>query len=302
MRREVRGGAPGDGGMADETPYGLSLEPDRVSRHSLGIHASPAEVYRALTDPAELVRWFVSVAEVDLRPGGAIRWVFGHASGDPGPQPLVTTGEFVAVVKHEMLRLKVLIDDFETELEFRIDAWRDGAVLTVTHSGFPGDEEWDETFRAIDRGWQTEVHALKMVLERGHGMLRSSERHVRRIDASAEDVFAGFTTKAGLEMWLADRAALDATPGGEFQLEWKDREALRGHFAVCDPDRFLLMTWEGGRPSLVRLHLDDGDEEGGVELTLDHIRFAPTPATAERHDWEVALDRLVAALAVGHTA
>ena len=301
MRRGARA-RRGGGGMPDESPYGLSLEPDRVSRHSLGIHASPAEVYRALTDPSELVRWFVSAATIDLRPGGAFRWVFGRASGDPGPQPLVTTGEFAAVVKHELLRLKVLIEDVETGLEFRIDPWRDGAVLTVTHAGFPGDEEWDETFRAIDRGWQTEMHALKMILERGRGMLRSAERHVRRIGASAEDIFAGFTTKAGLEMWLADRAALDATPGGDLLLEWNGRGALRGHFAICDPDRFLLMTWEGEKPSLVRLHLDDEDEDGQVELTLDHIRFGPAVAAVERHDWQAALDRLVAALGVARPA
>jgi len=288
--------------MSDESPEGLSLEPDRASRHSLGIHASPAEVYRALTDPAELVRWFVAAAEVDLRPGGAFRWIFGRASGDPGPQPLVTTGEFAAIVRHEVLRLKVLIDELETGLEFRIDAWRDGAVLTVTHSGFPGDAEWDETFRAIDRGWQTEMHALKIVLERGRGMLRSAERHVRRIEATAEDVFAGFTTKAGLEMWLAEHAALDATPGGEFLLEWNGHEAIRGHYAVCDPDRFLLMTWEREKPSLVRLHLDRDEDEGRVELTLDHILFAPSLAAIERHDWDAALDRLVAALMVGRPA
>jgi uncharacterized protein YndB with AHSA1/START domain len=289
--------------MLEETPYGLSLEPDRASRHSLGIHASPAELFRALTDPTELVRWFVSAAQVDLRPGGAFCWVFGRASGDPGPTPLVTSGSFVAVVKHEMLRLKFPIEDLETEVEFRIDPWRDGAVLTVTHSGFPGDDEWDETFRAIDRGWQTEIHALKIVLERGHGMQRASERHVRRFEATAEEVFDHITTKAGLEHWLAERAALDATPGGEFVLEWGGREPLRGHIAVCDPDRFLLMTWEREKPSLVRIHLDHDDEEPErSDLTLDHILFAPTPDAVERYDWSQALERLAAALKVGREA
>src|SRR5262245_31703728 len=276
--------------MVEENPFSMSLEPDRASRHSLGIHASPAEVYRALTEPAELARWFVSSAEVDLKPGGAFRWVFGRASGDPGPAPLVNEGEFVAVVKHEMLRLALPIEALETGVEFRIDPWRDGTVLTVTHTGFPGDEEWDDTFRAIDRGWQTEIHALKMVLERGRGMRRTSERHVRRVEAPAEAIFDGFTTKAGLESWLAARVALDATPGGEFLLEWEGRDPLRGHFAACEPDRFLLMTWERDRPSLVRVHIDQEDEdEGSAEVTLDHILFAPTPEDVEHHEWHAAL-------------
>jgi len=279
---------------SDEQGYGLSLEPDRTSRHSLGIHASPAEVYRALTDQDELVRWFVSEASVDIQPGGAFRWVFGQASGDPGPNPLVTTGLILSVSKQESLKMRALIEDLETEIEFRIDPWRDGAVLTVGHSGFPGDEEWDDTFRALDRGWQTELHVLKVYLERARGMTRLAERHERRVKAAPEALFDAFTTQAGLAAWLADRAAIEATPGGEFLLEWDGGNPLRGHLAACDPDRFLLLSWEGERPSLVRVHLDSdgGGDTGPVELTLDHILFTPEGSAPERFDWEAALRRL----------
>jgi uncharacterized protein YndB with AHSA1/START domain len=277
--------------ISEEPGYGLSLEPDRTSRHSLGIHASPAEVYRALTDPEELVRWFVSEASLDVQAGGAFRWVFGRASGDPGPAPLVTTGLFLSVAKQESLKMRALIEDLETEIEFRIDPWRDGAVLTVAHSGFPGDDEWDDAFRALDRGWQTELHVLKIFLERAPAMRRSAERHERRFKASSEGLFEAFTTQAGLGSWLADRAAIDATPGGEFLLEWDEKPPLRGHLCACDPDRFLLLAWEGERPSLVRVHLD-ADGEGPVDLTLDHILFSPEGADPERFDWDGALKRL----------
>lgn len=286
--------------MTSEEPgYGLSLEPDRTSRHSLGIHASPAEVYRALTDPEELGRWFVSEASLDVQPGGAFKWVFGRASGDPGPSPLVTTGLFLSVVRQESLKMRALIEELETEVEFRIDPWRDGAVLTVAHSGFPGDDEWDDTFRALDRGWQTELHVLKIFLERARGMHRSAERHERRYKAASEGLFDAFTTQAGLGAWLADRAAIDATPGGEFLLEWDDQPPLRGHLAACDPDRFLLLAWEEERPSLVRVHLDseaEGGNAGPIDLTLDHILFTPPGAEARRFDWDAALARLAKTL------
>lgn len=283
--------------ISEEPGYGLSLEPDRTSRHSLGIHASPAEVYRALTDPEELVCWFVSEASVDVQPGGAFRWVFGRGSGDPGPAPLVTTGIFLAVAKQESLKMRALIEDLETEVEFRIDPWRDGAVLTVAHSGFPGDDEWDDTFRALDRGWQTELHVLKIFLERARGMRRCAERHERRLKAAPEALFDAFTTQAGLAAWLADRAAIDATPGGEFLLEWDAHPPLRGHLAACDPDRFLLLAWEGERPSLVRVHLEaDGNGAAPVDLTLDHILFTPGGSPTQRFNWDAALRRLEKAL------
>jgi uncharacterized protein YndB with AHSA1/START domain len=284
--------------MIDEGPVGLSLEPDRSSRHSLGLKASPAEVYRALTEPEELERWFVTEARVDLRPGGEFRWVFGRPGADPASAPLVTSGRCVAVVKQELLRLRALIEDLETEVEFRIDPWRDGAILTVTHSGFPGDEDWDDTFTAIDRGWQTELHVLKLFLERGRDLTRLAERHERRIEATAEELFDCFTTPAGLAGWLAGRAAVDPTPGGEFRLEW-DGRGVGGHFAVCDPDRFLLMTWEEEPPSLVRVWI--GEEDGLAEVKVDHIRFAAGPGDRTSVDWEAALDRLGASIRVGRT-
>jgi uncharacterized protein YndB with AHSA1/START domain len=282
--------------MIEDGPVELILEPDRSSRHSLGLKASPAEVYRALTDTEELQRWFVEEASIDLQEGGEFRWVFGRPGGDPDAAPFITTGRCIAIVKQELLRLKAIIEDLETEVEFRIDPWRDGAILTVTHAGFPGDEAWDATFSAIDRGWQTELHVLKLFLERGRGLMRVAERHERRIEGSAEDLFDSFTTPAGLAGWLADRAAVDPTPGGEIRLEW-DGHGVSGHYAVCDPDRFLLMTWEEEPPSLVRVWIEE--EDGLVELKVDHIRFAADTGARRSFDWEAALDRLRASARVG---
>jgi uncharacterized protein YndB with AHSA1/START domain len=133
-------------------------------------------------------------------------------------------------------------------------------------------------------------------------MTRSTERHVRRIEATAEEVFDGFATKPGLEGWLADRAAVDATPGGDLLLEWNGKDSVRGHYAVSDPDRFLLMTWEGEPPSLVRVHIDGDNETPAVEVVLDHIRFTPPRGEIAPHDWEPALERLAAQLRLGRTA
>ena len=38
------------------------------------IHATPQRVFQALTEKAELERWFVRNAEIDLRSGGAAKF------------------------------------------------------------------------------------------------------------------------------------------------------------------------------------------------------------------------------------
>ncbi len=275
-----------------EEPRGLTLEPDRCSRHSVGIHASPAEVYLALTDPRELSRWFVSEASIDLRPGGPYRWVFGEGTAAAGPDALVSAGEFVTIVPQEYLRLSTPVEGTETVLEFRLDPWRDGTIVTVSHSGFPGEESWDEIFRSVDQGWQSEVQVLKLYMEAARGMVSRSRFHEARLPGTAETIYERFTTSAGLSSWLADRAAAEASLGGELLLERQGRPAIKGRFVVWDPDRFLVMTWQNRAPSIVRLWLEEADGGASTELSLEHRLFAPNAASVSPFDWEAALGRL----------
>lgn len=292
-----------------EEPRGLSLEPNRSSRHSIGIRAAPGDVYRALTDPAELGRWFVAEASVDLRPGGAYRWVFGEATGSPGGDAQVTVGEFVTLAENELLQMRTVIDEVETELECRFEPRQGGTMLTLTHGGFPGEEDWDDTFRAIDRSWEVELHVLKLYLERARGMVRQARFHEMPVAAARDSVFRSFTTAEGLRSWLAAEASAEAQPGGEIVLEWEDRSVSRGHMAVCDPDVFLVMTWEGDRPSLVAIALSVGEENPSrspdgetTEVRLEHRLFAPDPKSFRVFDWDAALGRLAESAQVGSKA
>jgi len=292
-----------------EEPRGLSLEPNRSSRHTIGIRAARGDVYRALTDPVELGRWFVAEASVDLRPGGSYRWVFGEATGAPGPDAQVSAGEFVTITENELLRMRTVIDEVETELECRLESRPQGTLLTLSHGGFPGEEEWDETFRAIDRSWEVELHVLKIYLERARGMVRQARFHEVEVAAPREEVFRSLTTADGLQRWLARRADAEARPGGEVVLEWDDQSTSRGHVAVCDPDVFVVMTWEGERPSLVAIALSSGDEDPALprsgestEVRLEHRLFAPDPESFKVFDWDAALARLAESVQVGSEA
>ena len=61
----------------------LNLEPDRTSRHSLGIHASPAEVWHALTDSATLSKWMLFKSN-DFQPVVGHVFQFREAPGWDG--------------------------------------------------------------------------------------------------------------------------------------------------------------------------------------------------------------------------
>ena len=57
--------------------------PDSITKE-LTLSAPKDQVWRALTDPEQLVRWFpTEAADVDLRPGGTVRFVW-ESSRDEG--------------------------------------------------------------------------------------------------------------------------------------------------------------------------------------------------------------------------
>jgi len=49
---------------------------DRPIRREVRIAAAPQGVWDALSDPAELAAWFGADVQIDLRPGGAVRFAW----------------------------------------------------------------------------------------------------------------------------------------------------------------------------------------------------------------------------------
>ena len=94
---------------------------DRIETERI-LLVPPERVWAALTNPAELSRWFGESAEVDLRPGGAVRFTFGTSWDVRGiieevepPSRLVYSwdaDEDAATegVKPPMTRVEILLD------------------------------------------------------------------------------------------------------------------------------------------------------------------------------------------------
>ena len=114
----------------------------RMVEKELFLRASPERVFRALTDKAELERWFVSRAEVDARPGGTFSFTW---------QPHETVnGRFVAVEPPHRL----------------VTVWDEGPSLLV-HTGFGERDDWDRLYTDIQSGWNAELEHLRAWLDDG---------------------------------------------------------------------------------------------------------------------------------------
>ena len=132
----------------------------RTLEKELFIKASPQRVFNALTTKEELERWFLVKAEVDLRPGGAIRFEWGPGQFEVGkvlvcepPHRFSFTWEAHAVGP--------------TTIAFELTAENGGTRLRLTHTGIGEGEDWDRYFTSVKTGWKAHLADLVAWLETG---------------------------------------------------------------------------------------------------------------------------------------
>ncbi|MFJ9783618.1 SRPBCC family protein [Amycolatopsis sp. NPDC101161] len=129
--------------LTDEDRPALRLE--RRLKHA------PEQVWRAITDPAELEHWFPAKVDVELRDGGAIRFTF------PG-EDTATTGrvvtadpprEFTFVWNDDTLRWLITPDGDGSLLEFTHTFGRGEPAIAKLAAGRTA-AGWDVCLDALD--------------------------------------------------------------------------------------------------------------------------------------------------------
>jgi len=107
----------------------------------------PAAVWRMVTDPAELQHWFPCEVELELRPGGPMRFTFSP--------DLVLDGEVVELDEPRRFAFMWGAD----LLRFELDADGDATRLTMLHVLY---EEGEDAAAKTAAGW----HVCLDVMER----------------------------------------------------------------------------------------------------------------------------------------
>ena len=137
-----------------------------VIERSIELHQSPERVWRALTEPEEIARWFSPAATIDLRPGGHAAFTWADDADDCGGTYEARV-EWVEPHHRFAFRWATLPNTpFEaaatTLVEWELMARPDGGTtLLVRESGFANEADRS----ANDGGWLKETGELARYLD-----------------------------------------------------------------------------------------------------------------------------------------
>ena len=215
----------------------------RSASGRIELDASPERVWKALTDAADLVRWFPLEARVEPGEGGSVYMSWKNE--------YTATSEILAWEPNRRLAISwSWSDDPEVPpqvTEYRLEGKEGGTVLKVVTSGFPDDPSWDAFVEGTNRGWVFELRSLKQYLEAHDGEERDVIYLRRRIPVGATEAWTRILGEDGLGTKPLDGVVFDRTQPHQYAAVVDDLDG--GLFRVsvepsmAGPDAREIVLW-----------------------------------------------------------
>lgn len=142
----------------------MNVAPSKlVIEQSYYYDVPPGKVFRALTEPKKLVKWFLKSAKIEPVTGSSFtfKWEGGHTN--KGKVLKVSRDRSLVLTWPDVINGK----RYPTQASFTLAKKGKGTVLTVKHTGFKDGDDWVWLFGAIQSGWAYFLMNLKSVLEQG---------------------------------------------------------------------------------------------------------------------------------------
>lgn len=281
--------------------------------HSWKFAASSDQVSAALTDPADLTRWFAEQVDVSLQPGGNYRFWGKHTLGNPVAKEATQT--IIRFEAGRILEFSWTIFGVDTEVAIAIASDGDGSRLTLHHE-IKGDLPLPRPRELIDDHWRLAFGNLTAHLSDGTGLLLPDYadpapeiRMKLTIDAPKEAVFQALITPEIISKWFEAKAAVvEPRRGGRYELNWKykvdGRDVVGGPTRILEivPNEKLVLDWLDWRGDTtvtgqwIGFYLESVGET--TQLTFVHGGFGRTADIGDYgFGWPWFLGMLVEAVA-----
>jgi uncharacterized protein YndB with AHSA1/START domain len=137
---------------------------ERGYAHRVDVRAEASEVWRALTDEAQLTCWCAPKAQIRPRQGGLFRASVDRVTEFEAHIDVFEPPRRLRLIYLPSQQLppaqSVMVDDFI------LDPTPEGTIVRLLGSGVPATREWDTQYRRLRASWQQALTRLKVFVER----------------------------------------------------------------------------------------------------------------------------------------
>ncbi len=252
-------------------PEWTEMSEQRKHEFTIEIEAPSEEVWRAISEASEIVKWFAPEARVTPGEGGSIWMSWGEGMG----------GEERILIWEPGRRLRTGPGgDSPRAVDYILEAKGGSTVLRLVHSGFGAEASFDEEYESTHGGWTMFLVMLKFGLERHRGKAARNVTFFRMLDSDRD---------AAWNRLLSEGLGLAGPPreGERYQAG-----SLAGRVVRFPKPGYLCLTVDGLQDSMLSLFVERG--WGKTMVTMMWVLFGEAAAReAEiREQWGAAIDRM----------
>lgn len=259
------------------------------------IAASPDAVWKALTDPTELARWFPLEASVTPGPGGTVRWSWGEPIVAESSVEAWEPARRLVLVEQTMLGDHVSPAEKATVagrvMEFTLESREGKTILRLVHSGFSTDADWEnELHDGVARGWTFELRALKHYLEAHLGERRSVAWVHHPFTGSLEETWKVLFSPHAL---LAAGSIDGLGEGSRYRIGAVTGDVFEGRVLVHIPGVQFSATVANMNDGILRVELEHVGKNRDATVWLSTYGIPEPEVQAFRERWEHVLHALL---------
>lgn len=247
---------------------------------TIDLAATPDEVWRALTEAGELVRWFAPEAVVTPGAGGRMLWRWADLFSWETAIETWEPGERLVLAEHrgatDIHGTPLPGTPQRVAMEFTLEAQAGGTTrLRLVHSGFGSGEGWDDEFEGISAGWQFELRGLAFYFARHKGRNRVQAGGQRIVSAPLDAVWT--------RLFQGDAFSIAAGGTGDGQrlvLASPTGTRIEGRVLWHNPQHDLVLCVDALDDGLFRISAWHAGGKTGVQVWM--TTYAPDRADAVR--------------------
>jgi uncharacterized protein YndB with AHSA1/START domain len=262
-----------------------------IHTHAWTIKAPPERVFQALTDPADLKRWFAEDVQVEPRENGVFRFWGRHTLGTPAQDAARQT-----VARFDppaALAFRWPLFEVDTDVTIALAPHEKGTTLSLTHE-VSGDLPHPRQRELIDDHWRFAMGNLMAHLKGKPPTLpdyfatKPEVRITMDIDAPPSTVFRALMEPERVKKWLwSKEPVIEPQVNGRYDLGWSyevEGKSVHGgptRILALEQDRKLVLDWPDYRgdpnvPDQTITFLLEPRGSEGTTLTFVHAGFTRT--------------------------